>query len=181
MVIYCVLKIFPKMFICVGIRYISGIVILFNIFISTTVRPLGMPPGPYFHIIKTGKLKGMALVIYSNQFYLQNILNVLFIIFQSLVFIKYILVILILYKSRQLFIKGIFILFFWLSMIQPISFYKFGKDLIIYIKILMVLLSLYIIILFSVFIFKLGILFTVKVVITINNPLFRHLIQPVFF
>ena len=97
-----------------------------------------------------------------------------------MVFIGYILVILALYKSHQLFIKDIFILFFWLNIIWPIFFYKFKKDLIIYIKVLAVLLFLYIIILFFVFVFKLNILFVVKAIITANNPLFRYLIQPVF-
>ena len=66
MVIYCVLKIFLKIFIYIGIGYIFGIIILFNIFILIIIYFLGVPPGLYFHIIKIGKLKGIILIIYSS-------------------------------------------------------------------------------------------------------------------
>ena len=108
-------------------------------------------------------------------------MNILFIIFQFLAFIGYILAAPALYKTRQLSIKNIFILFFWLNITWPIFFYKFGKDLIIYIKILAVLLSLYIMMLLSIFISKLGVLFAVKAAAIANNLLFRYLIQPIFF
>ena len=176
MVIYYAPEISPKMFIYIGIGYIFGIIILFNVLMSIIVYFLNVPPGLYFYIIKIGKLKGVALVIYSNQFYLWSILNVLFIIFQSLAPIGYTLVIPILYKSCQLSIKGIFILFSWLNITWPIFFYKFGKDLTTCIKVLIILLSLYTVILFFIFIFKLGVLFIVKVIIIANSPLPRYLI-----
>ena len=66
MVIYYAPEIFPKIFIYIGIGYIFGIIILFNIFMLIIVYLLGVLPGPYFYITKTGKLKGVALVIHSN-------------------------------------------------------------------------------------------------------------------
>ena len=61
------------------------------------------------------------------------------------------------------------------------SFHKFGKDSTTYVKILAVLLSLYIAIPLSIFIFKLGVLFIVKIIAITNNPLSKYLIQPIFF
>ena len=180
MIIYYALKIFPKMFIYINIGYASGIVILFNVFILITAYFLDILPGLYFHMIKIGKLKGIALVIHSNRSYLWSISNILFIIFQSLAPTGYTLVAPALYKSRQLFIKNISILFSWLSMIWPIFFHKSGKDSTTYIKILAILLSLYIVTPLSVFVFKLGVLLAIKATTIANSPLLRHLIQPVF-
>ena len=70
MVIYYAPKISPKIFINIGIGYTSSNIILFNTFMLTIVHFLGVPPGLYFHTIKTGKLKGIALIIHFNQFYL---------------------------------------------------------------------------------------------------------------
>ena len=66
MVIYYAPEIFPKIFIYIGIGYAFNIIILFSVFILTIIHFLGVPPNLYFHIIKTGKLKGVTLVIYSN-------------------------------------------------------------------------------------------------------------------
>ena len=180
MVIYYAPEIFPRISAYISIRYASSIVILFNALISTTAYLLGVPPGLYFHTTKTGKLKGMALVVYSSRSCLWSVSNISSITFQSLAPTRYTLAAPALYKSRQLSIKGISIPFSWLSTIWPIFFHKFGKDLITYVKVLAVLLFLYIVTPLSIFIFKLGVLFAVKAVVAANSPLFRYLIQPVF-
>ena len=68
MVIYYILEIFLRMFACVDIGYISDIIILFSAFMLIIAHFLGIPFGLYFYMTKIGKLKGIALVIYSSQF-----------------------------------------------------------------------------------------------------------------